>query len=147
MPDSSASDDGANSGAVGRRLGQFVRKARTSARPEAERLAHQARDLAETHLPQVKQSSQQALGRAGRFAQEHDDELRQAGVQAARMLAARSVPLPLQPVVTAATDGLARRGANQAPGSQSPAPEQPVSEPDEAQSTAGPLKPRDPLVF
>jgi ABC-type nitrate/sulfonate/bicarbonate transport system substrate-binding protein len=139
MPDTSASGDGANSGAAGRKLGQFVRKARTSARPEAERLAHQARDLAETHLPQVRQTSQEALGRAGRFAQEHDDEFRQAGLQAARMLASRSVPLPLQPVVAAATDGLARRSATPAkPVDAPPAEEQPEAE-EPARRENGPL--------
>lgn len=111
MPDDRRPEPGQRGATAGRKLGEFVRRARTSARPEAERLAQQVREISETGLPQVRDASRRALEGAGRFAQDHDDEFRQAGLQAARMLASRSVPLPLQPVVAAATDDLARRGS------------------------------------
>lgn len=124
---------------AGRKLGDLVRRARTSGAPEAERLARQARQMAETHLPQVKQSSRQALSGAQRFAQDHDDEFRQAGLQAARMLASRSVPLPLQPVVAAATNDLARRSATPAKSADAARPEAQSETEHPARDESGPL--------
>lgn len=125
---------------AGRRLGDFVRRARTSGAPEAERLARQARQVAESNLPHVKRASQQALSGAQRFAQDHDDEFRQAGLQAARMLASRSVPLPLQPVVAAATNDIARRSATPAkPADAAPAGVPPSEAERPARDESGPL--------
>lgn len=116
-----------------------MRKARTSGAPEAERLARQARQAAESNLPHVRRASRQALSGAQRFAQDHDDEFRQAGLQAARMLASRSVPLPLQPVVAAATNDLARRSAAPSkPADAAPADAQPAAE-EPARGETGPL--------
>ena len=97
--------------------------------------------MAEANLPAAKQASQRALYGAQRFARDHDDEFRQAGLQAARMLASRSVPFPLQPVVTAATNDIARRSSTAA---KRPDPAPANVEPDAAQSP-----PRDdgPLIF
>lgn len=99
---------------IGRSLGRFARAARAAARtaqPEAERLAKQARDAAEAARPHVQRAAGDAAERAARFLQEHDQEIKRAASTGARIVAYRSTPAYLRPIVSAATEDLLRSSA------------------------------------
>jgi hypothetical protein len=84
---------------AGRTMGRLARSARKAARekePEARRLASKAKPVAE---------------QAGRFIREHDDEIKRAASTSARIVATRSAPPVLRPVIVAVSDELTRRPA------------------------------------
>jgi hypothetical protein len=89
---------------VGGILGRFARRARAvggqaaaEARPEAERLARQARAAAEAARPHVERAGRDAA----RYVREHDQEIKDAATAGARIAAMRAVPVPFRPVVDA----------------------------------------------
>lgn len=85
-------------------LGRFARRALAvgeqaarDARPEAERLAKQARAAAEAARPHIERAGQDAV----RYVREHDTEIKEAAKAGARITARRAVPVPFRPVVDA----------------------------------------------
>jgi hypothetical protein len=100
---------------VGRTLGRFTRAARAAARTaqpgvqrEAERLAQQAKAAAETARPHVQRAAGNAAERAAQFLQDHDEEIKRAASTGARIVAYRSTPAYLRPIVSAATEEFIR---------------------------------------
>lgn len=103
---------------VGRSLGRFARAARAAARTaqpgaqrEVERLAKQAKAAAETARPHVQRAAGTAAERAAQFLQDHDEEIKRAARTGAHIVAYRSTPAYLRPIVSAATEDLLRPSA------------------------------------
>jgi len=122
---------------LGRSLGRLARSARMAARsaqPEAERLAHQALDAAETALPHVKRASQEAAARAGQFVRENHDEIRRVTATGANIAANHSAPL-LRPVIFGVAAEITRQAASWAQASQEP---QSATPPEEQGPEPGP---------
>jgi hypothetical protein len=108
---------------LGRSAGKFAKAARAAAKraqPEAERLAQQARPAAERLAQQAKPAAQ----RAGKFLREHEGEIRQAGAASARIVASKSTPPVLRPIVGMVVDEVARMPKSQRPPSDRDVPPQ-----------------------
>ncbi len=96
---------------LGRSAGKFARAARKAAKkaqPEAERLAHEARPAAQRFANHARPAAE----RAGRFVQEHNQEIRSVAGNSARMMAYRSSPPMLRPIVSIVVDEMAKRPNN-----------------------------------
>jgi multidrug efflux pump subunit AcrA (membrane-fusion protein) len=83
------------------RLARQARDAAEAARPEAERLARQARDAAEAAARAARPRVERAAREARQYLEEHDEELRRAGRVGAHYIVARSIPVPIRPLVDA----------------------------------------------
>lgn len=92
---------GSNLERAGRLLGKSAARISKAARASAPRAGELAR--------QSRQNAQPYLAQAVRFLRDHEDELKQAGATGARVVAARSAPPLLQPVVGAVVNELTRR--------------------------------------
>jgi hypothetical protein len=108
-----------------------VQRAAEAARPEAERIARQAKAAAEAARPHLERAAHEAAD----FARDHEDELRSAATRAARFVA----PAPLRPALDAMQGELQRpapapaQDATETP----PAAQPPASSPPAADRTEG----------
>ncbi|MEX2446488.1 MAG: hypothetical protein WD734_04040 [Dehalococcoidia bacterium] len=100
---------------LGGMVGRFARRFAADARPEAERagrLAAERARLAAQHGLAAAQAArphvERAAGQARGYVHDHDDEIRRAARVAASLAATRAVPLPLRPIVDAASQELRR---------------------------------------
>jgi hypothetical protein len=85
---------------------QQVRRAADAAKPEVERLAREAKAVADTALPHVEKAANDGVN----YVREHGDEIRGAAGSAGKVVARGITPAPLRPAVDAFERELTRKG-------------------------------------
>jgi hypothetical protein len=84
-------------GRAARRAVALGEEAAREARPEAERLAQQARAAAEAARPRIEEAGRQAI----RYVRDHDEEIKRAAIVAGEITARQVMPARLRPIVHA----------------------------------------------